>query len=361
MCASRSMMLVLCVALGSAVTDSLAVEGEPAALVSALGDTSNPTAAQSAYLSLCRMLRNGPPETVKAIQDALCQQLAATTEPTIMRRVCLALRNAPSDTAVLTVVGRLQADTSPRLRAAACQSLCDLVSRRQPTDPSIAGSALSRLGAIGRDRQAPLSLKEAAVLAMGAFGSAGFDSLMELQADPKQAKRVQDVFHTALGSTGDPRALPILRVAVADSQTGQGVRIQAANAIGQLFRSAGQRGLVIEATERARCRDVLYKHLTDDTADQLFGVALKSLTEIAPIQQDPTILQAINTTLLLSNEVRREAALDVLYRTGLPDGIAVDLVQSCAKSSPSASVRSAAKAVLDRSHSPNEADAPESP
>jgi hypothetical protein len=360
---STIIMVALSLVLGSTPTATLEEPSSPPVLVSRLVRADDAVTRQSAFLGLRKTLRKAPAATVKATQDALCQELASpTTDALTMRRICLVLAAAPCDDAVKLVVDRLQADTPPKVRAAACQSLRDLLFHYQPTDAKVAALAMSRLGAIARDRRAPIEVLDAAVLAMGAFGSAGLDALVALQTDPNASKQVTNVFYTALSDTGDPRALPVLRAAVTDARTREGHRIQVANAIGQLFRLAGQRGLAIDPGERTLCWQVLYQCLGDMTPDQLFGVALKSLVEVAPIEQDPTILQTINAALSSDSDVRREAALDALYRAGLSsDSIAWDLVRFCAESSADESVRNTAAAVLEQSQLGDEASNLQSP
>jgi hypothetical protein len=336
-------------------------EAEPSTLVSSLTDQ-NASASESAFMSLRGTLRSASPVAVKTTQASLCRQLAASTDGPSMRRICLVLAIAPCDDAVRVVVDRLQADTPREMKTAACQSLSHLVSRRQPADPRLTELALLRLAGIARDRNLPPPLLNDAIMAMGGFGPAGFDTLMDLHSGPAASKRMNDVFYTALSNTGDVRSLPVLRDAISDRQIREGLRIQAANAIGRVFHIAARRGETIDAAERASCWKALYQYLADDTPDQFFSVALKSLAEIAPLLEDRGILQVINGALASSSDIRREAALDALYRVGLPpDKVTVDLVQACVQNSASEAVQHAASAVLEQNQADNDSFLLQSP
>jgi hypothetical protein len=341
--------MALGIMIGTITSTPPEQEGDPALLVSRLSERDDASTAAASFLSLSRTLRKGSPAAVKAVQDSLCQQLATSEDPAMMGRICLALRSAPRDDAVAMVVDRLQPNKPREVRTAACRALRHLVSRRLPSDPKITELALARLSDIIRDRLAPLVLTDAAVAAVAAFGPPGFDTLMKLHNDPNTPKQHNNMLYTALSETGDLRALPILRAAVSTPETRDGQRIEAANAVGALFALAGRRGSPVATDERTKCWQALYPYLADQTPDQLFGVALKSLAEIAPIHQDAGVLQALNTALVSSRRVRREAALDVLYRTGLPlDGVQSTLVRWSAASDSDDSLRATASAVLDQ-------------
>ena len=127
------------------------------------------------------------------------------------------------------------------------------------------------------------------------------------------------------------------------------MRIQAVHAIGQMFNAGSRSGHTIDPAERAACAALLRQYLGDDTPDQLFSVALRSLGKIADISRDAELYQVTTSALSSSSLVRREAALEALYQSDVSlDDTLVHLVRSMGESDPGQSVRVSATAVLEK-------------
>lgn len=335
-------------------------DSSPAALTARLVDQNNRASSLSAFLGLRKTLRSGSPEGIKAVQDALCQQLMSDIDRSTTPLVCLALAAAPPDGAFVILVNRLQPDSASETLLITCGSLANLASQRPPLDAKVTEQAVSRLSAIALDRKASAPLIDSAAVALSCFGSAGFDALMNLQDKLGTPSRVGNAFYTNIAVTGDARALPVLRAAIADEKTTEGNRIQAVRAIGEMFFTARRRGLTIESTERTLCWQVVYPCLADESPDQLFGVALKTLVNIEPTQPDLNVLAVIDASLLAGTDIRKEAALDALFAANWDARpFTLNLVRACASPETCDSVRETARAVLSRCGHGEEVEEPD--
>ena len=344
-----SAALVVASVMASWPVMAFSQDDTPIALATRLVDRRDNAASMSAFLNLRKTLRSGSPDAIKAAQDALCQQLLDAIDRSTASVVCLALAPAPPDEAFAILAGRLQPGSEPETLFITCRALASLGSQRPPLNAKVTEQTVSRLSEIALDPKAPAPLIDSVAAALSCFGSTGFDALMHLRSKPMIPSRVGGAFYTSIAATGDMRALPVLRAAIADEKTTEGNRIQAVRAIGEMFFTARRRGLIIEPTERTLCWQAVYPCLANETPDQLFGVALNTLVKIEPTQPDPYVLHVIDACLLTGTDIRKEAALDALFAANWDArAFTLDLVRACASPETCDSVRETARAVLGR-------------
>ncbi|GMU20851.1 MAG: hypothetical protein AMXMBFR13_09470 [Phycisphaerae bacterium] len=298
-------------------------------------------------LDVTSVLRSASPEKRHSLREALHERLARAQSPRALVQTCVMLRAAPSEQTIALLAGRL-ALADAETASAICEGL-HRIAPVTPMRPEIAAGALAALDVRLRDPRSSTVLMDRAVLAAGSFGTGGFDLLMKVRDDQRVPRRVLNVFYTALSQTRDPRALPVLRAVVSDTSTPEGRRIQAVHAIGQLFASDEQvKPIVVDAAERVACATLL-RGLLETASDQLFSVSLKALKHVENIRESAPLQQWTRASLLSASHERREAALDVLYQSGLPlDGPTIELIRGFSQSNElPPSIQAAAQAVLD--------------
>jgi len=139
------------------------------------------------------------------------------------------------------------------------------------------------------------------------------------------------------------------REAVSRAEPGTGCQIQSVRAIGQCFAAAARTGLTINASEQHNCVLTLQAYLDDETPDQVFSVALRSLGRIQRIDEDDRLRSAILKATSSVSDLRREAAMMVLYSSCVSlDDEALGNIRSASESDPSLVVRQLATAVLEK-------------
>ena len=318
------------------------------ALVDQFLDRSDRGASRAAFLQLRAQLLSGESQEISALQDLLCRQIAAAEDTSEVRRLCLTLAVAPRDEAILAVAGRLDPQLPPDMQRSLCAGLRYLVSHYAPAGQGTTAFALSRLESIIRDKRLPLAVVDEAVLAAGGFGAQGFDLLVGLREEPDISKKLKNVFWSALSETNDPRALPLLKARIEDGQTRTGERIQAVHAVGRMFAGFVRGGQQVDPGERSACENSLRQHLTTDAPDQLFAVALYALSKMVGVGDDGDLHQTMTQALASESPIRREAALQVLYESGIQsDAWILQTVESAATDGDQ-TVKETAQAILDK-------------
>lgn len=320
-----------------------------AGMIDRLQNHTDATASDSAFVELRQTLRTASPETVSAAQVGLCQALRTCADPGAVRRIALVLSAAPSEDAIVVLAQRLDVNPPPAMSLALCDGLHAVADQRPSLAPATVALALERLERVARNARLPGALVDSAIMATAAFGSAGFDQLIKLKLDAAAPAKIHNVMYTALGETGDPRAIEVLCAAIQDTSTRDSRRAQAMYGLGQLFARADAAGRTIDPTERAVCVSILKTYLHDAAPDRVFASALKATARMVDAQQDVELRQATLAALTSASNIRREAALDVLYRCSTPiDAVFLMAVQEAARSDVDPSVRSTAAAVLDK-------------
>ncbi len=309
----------------------------------ATAELSDPAAASR----LRDLLRNGSSQEIQRVQSELAWQLQSAQTPIEIRRASLTLSAAPTDQAVLILVGRLQQPGPEALTCALCDGLGRLLQGRLPVSESARQAAAQVLGPIAAAPDSHSRVVESAMLAIAAMRGSGLDLLLDVR---QRRATPADGFFTCLAATRDPRALVELRKALGGGALPEGRRIEIIHAIGQLFASARQEALPIDAAEQAACLSLVLSEWSNTaSSDQLQSVALRTLSQMAP--QDRYVRSAVRAGLLAGSEERRERALEAIYLDETaPDPETVRIVEALAISDERPDFRELARAILCRAH-----------
>lgn len=325
----------------------LGEEVDTAALVNGVCDTRDATRSLQATVQVRTMLGGEPDEKIIALQNELTTRLLASRDAGETRKLCLALAVAPTDDAIAAVAQRIQPELRPPDLRSLCTGLGYLVSAHLPADPGVTDLALDRLDGVIRHEYVSHDVASHVTMAVARFGKSGFDLLQRLRADEATRKRVSNVYYTALAETLDARALPILRGAIANSETTPGQRIQAIRALGTLC-EAVKGSADVTGEELALCSAAVREAASDEAPDQQFAVALKALASINRAEDADLLQHLVTGALQAASPDRCAAALEVMFRRGgdLDQG-SLAAVTSLAESAPEDTVRAAAQAVLN--------------
>jgi len=294
-------------------------------------------------------LRSSDPAEVQAAQASLCVKLEAASTPAALVGIAAVLSAAPNEQAVRASLAQLERAETPAMRAAACDAFASVAAGHTFADQPLREAALSRLAALLDDPAQPPRVLNAALQALAALGPRGLDVLAGIvKSDPHQVRRRADVFCTALGLTGDPRALPLLVDALSDPQM-EGRRTQAAHAIGQLAAAGKLQGHTIdEASKRAALKG-LRRLMEETTSEQLLGLCLKAMGALQDYQGDEQLRELVLRSLQSSSYEIQDAALQVIYAADQPPaepGLVADV--RARLGSADANCRATAEAILGK-------------
>ncbi len=305
-------------------------------------------ASFEAFVQLRQSLGAANASDAQALQETLCQQMASATSPGAIRRIGAVLSAAPSEEAVVAVLGKLD-DLNPLIKQAACDAICQFGARGPIRGDGLVEAALQKLSALAQDENQPASLVDSALMGMTALGSRGADGLITFEKVARRSRNTPNVYYSALGRTGDPRVLPFLRDAVSDPTLHEGLRIQAVHAIGQVAGSLRSRGEPLDPREQAACVTLLGRILEQTQNDQLYGAALRSIGAVEDYQRNPSVYRAVAESLSSQRLVRIHAALDTIYAapSGPPDAALVERIVNMT-GSEDATCGAAAQAILER-------------
>jgi hypothetical protein len=313
-------------------------------IASAASDSGNDAVAPRTR----ELLRKGTPEQVQQLQAELTNRLAAAATPSEIRLTCIDLAAAPTDGAILILLGRLQQPAKPEMLTAMCHGLASLLQARLPVSNVTRQSAAQVLWALAVSPESRSRTVQAAMVAMAAMRGSGLDMLLALR---KQRSKTVDGFYSCLAATKDVRALPELRSAFVEPSTTLGHRIEIINAMGQLFAAARMDQAPVDLSERSACAAIVHAVLVDAAADeQLRGVALRTLAQISP--QDARARIVLQQSLLAAAQEMREAALEALFtEENQSDPETLRLVQVLANHDQREEIRELARAVLCKNDS----------
>lgn len=348
----KKILAILAVLL-TASTAAVAEDVSNDVLVTSLLGGQDTAMAVSAAADLRDELATADVEQVVALQSRLCQELSVTTDPVVMKRIAHVLNAAPSAEALRIGLTRLDRNLPTPVRIAAC----DLIAKAAgPQLSSDTAQAVEQLGGVLREDDAPSELIDGALLGMAAFGPEGLTAMLKVRTAAATVREKSNVFYSALGLTGDLRALPFLRDALTDRKVHTGLRIQAIHAMGQLAAAAAGRGEPIDAGEQDACVRILLKIGTATEDHQLYGVAVQALCRLEDIRQDPYVYALVAAGLSSSSPIRREAALQALYgsESQALDSSLLATVTELATTGETA-CKAAAQAVLDKYEAETEA------
>jgi hypothetical protein len=330
------LLLIVHLLLAASASSPIAPSPLAAALVGA-----DRAAARSALLEIRHLARARPLEVRNALAETLLLQLRTNRDSIALRNVCSALGILGGVDAIPILLDRYAAETGAANKFSLLTGLSDLLHSSAAGDGEYQQRLTSVLEAVLGDPKSTKELAEAAARAASAMGPAGFDLLLRLRPDSDSP--LADIWYTAVGETGDARAIVHLREAAAGRETPEGRRVQAITALKAIFASDGTR---VSVDERDSCARMLYPFLKAEASDQLFSAALDALLQITS-KDNPAVQAAIIAALQTEHRDRQMAALDALHEHPVllsPDTLG--LIKRLMRPDAPSPVRESAEAVV---------------
>jgi hypothetical protein len=312
--------------------------------VSKLLDRTNLVESVRVFVELRAKLQSGDAEAVQALRTSLGRELVASTDPAAVRTLGRVMAAAPSEDALVAALDKL-GSPDPAMRAAACDVVSSL-GCRHVFAPELTKSGLARLEGLLKDEGQPVRLQDEALMAAASLKPGGFEVLMRV-GNTGAARSRFNAFYSALSLTGDARALKVLRDAVTSGEVHDGLKIQALQAMGDLNLSLRREGRAVDLLERLACIRVVWRLVGQAKDDQVFGAGLRALMSLESVRDDGMLYKLVQQSLRSQSAIRKQAALDGLYQSGIEalDPVLLADVQAIALAED-AGCRGTAEAIL---------------
>lgn len=303
----------------------------------------SPGAPQS--LEAVRTLQEGGPEA-EALRGQLVQALRTAETPRDLEYISDLLSRSQKNTGYEILLDRMNGGELP-MRVAAIRAIRAQLFRKVTISTETRRTTLDRLSALIGDKKADYQLRTVALEALSALGSDGFDAIVK-ELEKGRLTGLSSIY-TAIGATGDPRALTVLRDVVRDPASPDGDVMQALAAAGELFREARAAGRrPVPPDQVAAWEDTLRPLFDRD--EQVVAEALKAWGQLHGPSQDPGFRRSMLAAIKSPSPFLKVAALEQIAQGMLPiDAEILEEVNrlNADKQQPD-TVRVAADAVLAR-------------
>jgi hypothetical protein len=334
--------------LFTAAADSSLI-ADPSDAVQMLTASEDGKTMKSASSSIITELITGA--SPELLQQELCDAIRTASNPQQLRRLTRILAVRPCDEAFEVLLQRLDASTGQDETLAICEGLMHLAGNTAPIGPSLRSDLAAALEPLIRDTTGTQPcIADAAVLALGSLGGIGYEELTTMASSPNVPERLFNVYYTALGLSGDPRAADPLCAHLLDPRARVGSRIQAASALRFLYHACQRSGNRLGVDRLALCISAVQSCLSEPTPPELRGVAIQTLAQFIHLPNDVDVWETVLSALRAPNSELRRAAMEALFWVDCDalDEEARELIQNAAEHDPAASVRSSARDLLER-------------